>query len=404
MKRVVFLVVLRTFIECVNVHSRVHKNRSLLKYSGSMSLRRKQANSRGTFLLVDGRRYDISNIVHESTERIPEEVTVMMRRPLWSSLYPSLSSIEQVAIAQEEDNSVPREERYRSSSSASSQSSVSDSSSFLSSGSSSTSTSPLSSVPSSHAESDHQSLTSSNSIPAAREENEEAVKDKRTGVGTEHVDPQTGHGAVHVDERRTSFTHSRPGDIQTGGFTDMKKSPGAVHVMDGPGGCRSEIDSGLSICWKHPYIAQKLPAQHEIPREQHFSSSTESLFYNRWNNGNQKWEDGDATPSPSQRVSASPSKEVENPHCGEKQIMVQLTDDLELPLHGAKETSRALDAGKMLTVDCIVCRATLRCIDIAQYVICPECKCVTPLETRNSFGGVGLGVLATFDRHFVGIS
>jgi hypothetical protein len=351
-------------------------------------------------LLVDGQKYDVSNIVHESTERIPEEVTVIIRRPLWTSLYPCVSSIEQVISAHEEDNSLPREGRYRSSSS---QFSVSYSSSFHSSGSSSSSTSTHLSE-NSYEEGDHQSLTSSNSISATRREKAEVVKNKLTGAGTEHVDKQTVHGAVYVEERRTSFTQLRPGDVHTGGYSDTRKPPGAVHVTDGPGRYPSESDSGLSVCWKHPYIAWKLPDQHKITKEQNSSFSIESLFSNGRNNANQRWEDDDATPSSSERVSASHSKQVEKTHCGEKRLTVQLTDDLELPLHGANETSRALDAGKVVTVDCLVCRATLRCIDIAQYVICPECKCVTPLETRNSLGGVGLGLLATFDRHSVDIS
>lgn len=330
-----------------------------------MALRQKRANNRGTFLLVDGQKFDISNIVHESTERIPEEVTVVMRRPLWTGLYPCLSTIEQLTNVQDDDN-------------------------LVSSGSS-------------YAEGDLQFSASINSTPATREEKAEVLKNKRTG-GIEHVDPQTVHGAVYLEERRTAFTHLKPGDVHTGEYIDIKKAPGAVHVMDGPGKYRSESDSGSSISGKHPNVARELPDQHKIPRERHSSFSIESSFSNEWDNENQRREDDDASSSSSQRVSASHYNQVEMPHYGEKPLTVQVTDDLELPLHGAKETSRALDAGKMVTVVCLICQATLRCIDIAQYVLCPECRCVTPLETRNSSGGIGLGLLSTFDRHPVGIA
>ena len=85
-----------------------------------------------------------------------------------------------------------------------------------------------------------------------------------------------------------------------------------------------------------------------------------------------------------------------------EQSMVQVTDTLELPLHGANETTIALETGNVVTVVCVVCRATLRCIAIAQYVLCPECKCLTPLEnnTTKATGGVGLGLLSTYDQSF----
>ena len=90
----------------------------------------------------------------------------------------------------------------------------------------------------------------------------------------------------------------------------------------------------------------------------------------------------------------------------EPQRMVQITHDLQLPLHGAHETTIALETGNAVTVVCLVCRATLRCISKAQYVLCPECRCLTPLkETMNATGGVGLGLLSAFDQSYrVGVS
>ena len=60
---------------------------------------RKKAFNRGTFLLVDGAKYDVSNIVHESTELIPDEIQVMIRRCKWDdNLYPTVLEIENGSI------------------------------------------------------------------------------------------------------------------------------------------------------------------------------------------------------------------------------------------------------------------------------------------------------------------
>lgn len=81
-------------------------------------------------------------------------------------------------------------------------------------------------------------------------------------------------------------------------------------------------------------------------------------------------------------------------------------DDLEIEiepgvfarLRGAEETWVAVEDGQVAYTDCMCCGANLMCIDDALYVLCPECKVVSPLFSDggrgNPHGGVGLGLRA----------
>lgn len=76
-------------------------------------------------------------------------------------------------------------------------------------------------------------------------------------------------------------------------------------------------------------------------------------------------------------------------------LTVEVTPGNELPVHGAQETQEAIDSGNYVVVPCI-CQAELCCIDSATMVLCPECKCFTPLESNQAssqYSSVGLGLL-----------
>lgn len=59
-----------------------------------------------------------------------------------------------------------------------------------------------------------------------------------------------------------------------------------------------------------------------------------------------------------------------------------------LPLRGADETWRCIHVDFYMPCECIACESTIFCIQDAQFVLCPLCKTVCPMEGDK---GVGLG-------------
>jgi hypothetical protein len=96
----------------------------------------------------------------------------------------------------------------------------------------------------------------------------------------------------------------------------------------------------------------------------------------------------------------SPKKDPNLPADG--QIEVEISPGVFALLRGSEETWRAIQAGHFETVVCVCCCNTLQCIADAEYVLCPECRVVSPVlnqyRERSASGqrirGVGLGLLA----------
>lgn len=61
-------------------------------------------------------------------------------------------------------------------------------------------------------------------------------------------------------------------------------------------------------------------------------------------------------------------------------------------LRGAKETWKCIEEDFYLPVTCFCCSAEICCIMDASYVLCPQCRVVSPMEgCGGADGGVGLG-------------
>lgn len=85
---------------------------------------------------------------------------------------------------------------------------------------------------------------------------------------------------------------------------------------------------------------------------------------------------------------------------------IEVAPGVTLPLRGVEETVVYLMRGKMVRTACWSCGTQLRCMDQAEYVLCPTCRVVAPLEdevvgTQRKFGtdtariprrGVALGL------------
>ena len=90
-------------------------------------------------------------------------------------------------------------------------------------------------------------------------------------------------------------------------------------------------------------------------------------------------------------------------------IEVEVTPGHYLPLRGAVETERAAQQGRVGPTACSCCNSRLYCILTAEFVLCPHCRIVCPVdfEPRQDFGlvgGVGLGMAPNDLQQLLGVS
>lgn len=84
-------------------------------------------------------------------------------------------------------------------------------------------------------------------------------------------------------------------------------------------------------------------------------------------------------------------------------LEVEISPGVYARLRGSQETWRAVEEGNVEESECFCCGTQLLCIADADYVLCPECKVVSPITTNinrklsphSNAGGVGLGLRAT---------
>jgi hypothetical protein len=89
--------------------------------------------------------------------------------------------------------------------------------------------------------------------------------------------------------------------------------------------------------------------------------------------------------------------EVAPPHFS--RLELEVAPGLFLPLHGSQETLTAMQEGPLVSCNCFVCKQTVVCVPQALYVLCPDCRVVSPVATSKQIaalpgemGGVGLGM------------
>lgn len=75
---------------------------------------------------------------------------------------------------------------------------------------------------------------------------------------------------------------------------------------------------------------------------------------------------------------------------------LEVSPGVFLPLYGADETYTALQQGQMQAAHCLICGLGLQCVNRAEYILCPDCKVVSPVFGGTaSTGAVGLGMTVT---------
>lgn len=84
---------------------------------------------------------------------------------------------------------------------------------------------------------------------------------------------------------------------------------------------------------------------------------------------------------------------------------LEIEPGLFLPLRGSDETLQAIKTGFVEEIFCQSCDIELICIADASYCVCPDCKCVSPVDgiacaikSNKSAGSVGLGLRASSQR------
>lgn len=70
---------------------------------------------------------------------------------------------------------------------------------------------------------------------------------------------------------------------------------------------------------------------------------------------------------------------------------VEISPGLFSPLRGADETWKCIEKDFFLPTTCYGCTMDICCIQDASFVLCPECRVVSPLEGGPKTRGVGLG-------------
>jgi len=75
-----------------------------------------------------------------------------------------------------------------------------------------------------------------------------------------------------------------------------------------------------------------------------------------------------------------------------QQLEIEIEPGTFVPLRGTEETLEAMNIGFVIHTSCIACTSKVMCIGDAEYVLCPVCKVVSPVEQNLGHGGgVGLG-------------
>jgi len=78
-------------------------------------------------------------------------------------------------------------------------------------------------------------------------------------------------------------------------------------------------------------------------------------------------------------------------------LMVEVAPGVEAQLRGSSETRSLIKKWQIAQVTCLECCVQLYCIDDAEFVLCPLCRCVSPLAilyinfNAEMAYGVGLG-------------
>lgn len=117
-------------------------------------------------------------------------------------------------------------------------------------------------------------------------------------------------------------------------------------------------------------------------RDRHQQQQQQQQHYcNGGMNGNFHGRPGEAS-SAHRDQECPPSQE---PH------MVEIFPGVFESLRGAAETWKAIELDYFMPIECVTCSSDIFCIQDSRYVLCPNCRCVGPMQNDAEAIGVGLG-------------
>jgi hypothetical protein len=79
------------------------------------------------------------------------------------------------------------------------------------------------------------------------------------------------------------------------------------------------------------------------------------------------------------------------------QMEIEVSPGYYISIRGAAETERAIQQGQVRPTICSCCTSQLYCIMVAEYVCCPTCREISPVNFKHNnslgqVGGMGLGL------------
>jgi hypothetical protein len=99
------------------------------------------------------------------------------------------------------------------------------------------------------------------------------------------------------------------------------------------------------------------------------------------------WDERHFSPKQVPQVARLPDKKQLN-----DKKYIEISSGEYLRFRGADETWRAIEQDFYMPCECCCCVLTIFCIQDADFVLCPECRVVSPMAGMScEEGGVGLG-------------
>ena len=96
--------------------------------------------------------------------------------------------------------------------------------------------------------------------------------------------------------------------------------------------------------------------------------------------------------------STPPPVERETSFTANDDVLIEIAPGVPSRLRGAKETCEYIRQDRYTVLACFVCSSQICCIDDADFVLCPGCRVIIPIdqscprETAQSDRGIGLGL------------
>ena len=95
-----------------------------------------------------------------------------------------------------------------------------------------------------------------------------------------------------------------------------------------------------------------------------------------------KMDERDPESRPQTQTYAEP--QCKPPPLAPQQTQVEVSPGVFLPLRGTQETLMALRTGDTLVLECFLCKVELCCVDDSEWVLCPDCRILTPVNIQES--------------------